>query len=62
MANKRKELCTRIAAMMLFANSPSIDASLINYYKTEYFKEWNFARKNGIRLTAHDIRVRLGIM
>lgn len=47
---------------MLFVNSQSIDISLVNYYKTEYFREWNLARKNGIVLTANDIRARLGIV
>ncbi len=37
------------------------DKDLITFYKTEYFKEWNIAFKNGLNLTANDIRVRLGL-
>lgn len=40
-------------------NIPDID--LIAFYKSEYFKEWNMACKNGVKLTAKDIRCRLGI-
>lgn len=29
-----------------------------NYYRIEYFKEWHTAWKNGINLTANDIRLR----
>jgi hypothetical protein len=35
------------------------DIDIVNYYKTEYAKEWYLAQKNGIKLTANDIRVRL---
>lgn len=45
--------------MRLFSNTSVADAFLIEYYKVEYFREWNLARKNGIRLTANDIRFRL---
>lgn len=44
----------------MFANSLS-DAAIVTFYRVEYFREWNLARKNGIRLTAKDIRTRLGI-
>lgn len=37
------------------------DKDLVNFYRTEYFKEWYLAYKNGILLTANDIRMRLGI-
>jgi hypothetical protein len=37
------------------------DKDLVTFYKTEYFKEWNMACKNGIKLTAEDIRSRLGL-
>jgi hypothetical protein len=37
------------------------DKDIINYYRLEYFKEWYSAWKNGIDLTANDIRVRLGL-
>lgn len=37
------------------------DIGLINYYKTEYAKEWHMAQKSGIKLTANDIRVRLNL-
>lgn len=35
------------------------DKDIITFYKTEYFKEWDMACKNGIRLTARDIKERL---
>jgi hypothetical protein len=35
------------------------DKDIITFYKTEYFKEWNMACKNGLKLTAKDIRERL---
>lgn len=35
------------------------DRDIVNYYRTEYFKEWHMALKNGIVLTANDIRMRL---
>jgi len=35
------------------------DIAIVNYYKIEYAKEWYLAHKNGIKLTANDIRVRL---
>jgi hypothetical protein len=37
------------------------DSAILTFYRVEYFREWNLARKNGIILTANDIRVRLGI-
>lgn len=37
------------------------DAGLISFYKTEYFREWDAALGNGIRLTANDIRKRLNL-
>lgn len=37
------------------------DHDIINYYRTEYFKEWHIAWKNGIKLSAADIRFRLGL-
>ena len=37
------------------------DKDIINYYRIEYFKEWHNAWKNGINLTANDIRFRLGL-
>jgi hypothetical protein len=37
------------------------DRDIVNYYKTEYFKEWHTAFKNGVILTANDIRARLGL-
>ena len=37
------------------------DAGLISFYKTEYFREWDAALENGIRLTANDIRKRLNL-
>lgn len=37
------------------------DKDIINYYRIEYFKEWHTAWKNGINLTANDIRLRLGL-
>lgn len=37
------------------------DNDLINFYQTEYFREWNAAYKNGIKLTANDIRTRLNL-
>jgi hypothetical protein len=37
------------------------DKDLITFYRTEYFKEWNLAWKNGLNLTANDIRIRLGL-
>ena len=37
------------------------DNDLITFYKTEFHKEWNMAWKNGINLTAKDIRARLGL-
>ena len=37
------------------------DEDLINFYQTEYHKEWYNAYKNGIRLTANDIRSRLNL-
>ena len=37
------------------------DAGLISFYKTEYFREWDAALENGIRLTAKDIRTRLNL-
>ena len=47
--------------MFGFKISNFSDEGLINYYKTEYFKEWQIAGKNGIRLTANDIRARLSL-
>jgi hypothetical protein len=35
------------------------DAGMIEYYRTEYYREWVVACENGIRLTANDIRARL---
>lgn len=37
------------------------DKALLDYYRIEYFKEWHTAWKNGIRLTAEDIRLRLNL-
>ncbi len=37
------------------------DKDIINYYKVEYFKEWYIAWKNGINLSANDVRMRLGL-
>lgn len=37
------------------------DSAILTFYRVEYFKEWNLARKNGIYLTANDIRFRLGM-
>ena len=37
------------------------DADVITFYKTEYYKEWNMACKNGLKLTAKDIRERLAV-
>lgn len=37
------------------------DKDLVNFYRTEYFREWHLAWKNGINLTAYDIRARLGV-
>jgi hypothetical protein len=37
------------------------DKDLITFYRTEYIKEWNLAYKNGVKLTANDIRIRLGL-
>jgi len=44
---------------MNFDKNAMADAAIITFYKTEYFKEWNIAWQNGMRLTANDIRVRL---
>lgn len=38
------------------------DKDVINYYKTEFFSEWYLAYKNGINLTASDIRARLNLL
>jgi hypothetical protein len=37
------------------------DIGIIEYYKIEYHREWYSAWQNGIKLTAKDIRDRLGI-
>lgn len=37
------------------------DNDIINFYRTEYHKEWYNAVKNGIILTANDIRLRLNL-
>lgn len=37
------------------------DKDIENFYRTEYHKEWYNAFKNGIKLTASDIRVRLNL-
>lgn len=37
------------------------DNDIVNYYRTEYFKDWYNAWINGIKLTPSDIRIRLGI-
>jgi hypothetical protein len=37
------------------------DMGIIEYYKTEYHKEWYSAWQSGIKLTAKDIRARLGL-
>ena len=37
------------------------DKDLITFYRTEYFKEWNMACINNVKLTANDIRLRLGL-
>lgn len=37
------------------------DKDLITFYKTEYYREWYSAYKNGIKLTANDIRTRLNL-
>lgn len=37
------------------------DKDIVNFYRTEYFREWHNAYKNGINLTANDIRIRLNL-
>lgn len=37
------------------------DKDIVNFYRTEYHKEWYNAYNNGINLTANDIRVRLNL-
>jgi hypothetical protein len=37
------------------------DKDIVNFYRTEYHKEWYNAVKNGINLTAYDIRMRLNL-
>lgn len=37
------------------------DRDILNFYRTEYHKEWYNACKNGITLTANDVRMRLGL-
>ena len=37
------------------------DNDIMNFYRTEYHKEWYNAYKNGIKLTASDIRLRLNL-
>lgn len=37
------------------------DVDIMIYYRTEYYKEWALALKNGIKLTANDVRLRLGL-
>lgn len=35
------------------------DADIISFYRNEFYKEWHMALRNGIKLTADDIRKRL---
>ena len=37
------------------------DKDIINFYQTEYHREWYAAYNNGIKLTANDIRTRLNL-
>lgn len=37
------------------------DRDIENFYRTEYHKEWYNALKDGIKLTASDIRMRLNL-
>lgn len=47
--------------MFRFKISNFSDESLLAFYRIEYFREWQLAVKNGIQLTANDIRARLSL-
>ena len=38
------------------------DKDIVNFYRTEYHREWYNAWKDGIKLTASDIRLRLNLV
>lgn len=38
------------------------DKDIVNFYRTEYHKEWYNAWTNGVKLTASDIRLRLNLV